>query len=271
MRSVLLLALLFALARTAPAENHFFGWSRQLAQMAHEKFLQEHPTSVPGHLAYAEFLSENGNLRAAVLQWRSAQRLAPENDAVANSLGGAYLRMGRAADSAEQFARAIELAGENAAYHFNLANVEFMLRHDLSAAWRVNEPDLLRRALAEFREASRFSPRDMEYARAYAESFYGMPDPDWSEAAAAWKHVLALSPQGDFAYLQLARISLHRNDATEARRCLDRIVDARHDVLKRKLQAQADQLDTQAGFLPRVAERPACRAPQFISISIESR
>ncbi len=205
------------------------------------------------------------------MQWGSAQRLAPENATIANSLGGAYLRMGRAADSAEQFARAIELAGENAAYHFNLANVEFMLRHDLSAAWRVDEPDLLRRALAEFREASRLSPRDMEYARAYAESFYGVPDPDWSEAVAAWKHVLALSPQGDFAYLQLARISLHRSDATEARRCLDRIVDTRHDGLKRKLLAQADQLDTQAGFLPRVTERPACCAPQFISISIESR
>jgi len=87
--------------------------------------------------------------------------------------------MGRTADSADQFARAIELAGENAAYHFNLANVEFMLRHDLSVAWRVDQPDLLRRALAEFREASRLSPRDMEYARAYAESFYGTPDADW--------------------------------------------------------------------------------------------
>ena len=242
MRSVLLLTLLSALASAAPAENRFFGSSQQRAQMVHEKFLQEHPTSVAAHIAYAEFLFESGNLRAAVVHFRTAQQLDPKNAAIANSLGGAYLRMGRAADSAEQFSRAIGLASENAAYHFNLANVEFMLRHDLTAAWKMDLPDVLRLALAEFREASRLSPRDAEYARAYAESFYAMPDPDWSEAVAAWKHVLALSPQGDFAYLQLARVSLRLGDATEARRFLDQITDARHDGLKRKLKAEADRL-----------------------------
>jgi tetratricopeptide (TPR) repeat protein len=242
MRVLLLLILFSALATAAPVENRFFGSRQQRAQMVHERFLQEHPASVAGHLAYAEFLSENGNLRAAVVHWRIAQQLEPGNAATANSLGGAYLRMGRAADSADQFSRAIGLASENAAYHFNLANVEFMLRHDLTAAWQIEMPDLLRRALAQFREASRLSPRDVEYARAYAESFYGMPDPDWSEAVAAWKHVLALSPQGDFAYLQLARVSLRLGDATEARRFLDQITDARHDGLKRKLQAEADRL-----------------------------
>jgi hypothetical protein len=102
--------------------------------------------------------------------------------------------MGRAAESAAQFSRAIELASGNAAYHFNLANVEFMLRHDLQAAWKVTLTEVLRRALVEFRTASDLSPYDVEYARAYAETFYGMPDPDWAQAALAWKRVLALSP-----------------------------------------------------------------------------
>jgi hypothetical protein len=80
-----------------------------------------------------------------------------------------------------------------------------MLRHDLTAAWQMDLRDVLRLALAEFREVSRLSPSDVEYARAYAETLYGVPNPDWWEAAAAWEHVLALSPKGDFAYLQLAR------------------------------------------------------------------
>ena len=163
-----------------------------------EKILQEHLASAAAHLAYAEFLSENGNLPAAIAHWRQAQRLGPENAAIANSLGGAYLHTGHAAESAEQFARAVELASDNAAYHFNLANVEFMLRHDLAAAWNVELSELLRHALAEFRTASRLSPNDVEYARAYAETFYAMPDPDWAEAGAAWKHVLALSISARF-------------------------------------------------------------------------
>ncbi len=243
MHALFLFIFLTALASThAQAENETFVTARRRAQVAYEKILQEHPASASAHLAYAEFLFENGNLRTASVHWRQAQRLDPGNAATANSLGGAYLRMGRAAESAAQFSRAIELASENAAYHFNLANVEFMLRHDLGAAWNVELPELLRRALAEFRTASRLAPNDVEYARAYAETFYGLPDPDWAEAAAAWKHVLALSPKGDFAYLQLARISLKRGDAREARRCLAKLTDTRSEGLKRKLLAQADRL-----------------------------
>ena len=243
MRSLLFFILAASFAGAlAQANDGTLVAAQRRAQVTHEKILQEHPASAPAHLAYAEFLSESGNLRAAIVHWREAQRLEPGNAATANSLGGAYLRMGRAAESAEQFSRAIELADGNAAYHFNLANVEFMLRHDLKAAWKVEMPEVLRRALVEFRTASELSPNDVEYARAYAETFYGLPDPDWAEAAAAWKRVLALSPRGDFAYLQLARISLKRGDASEARRCLAKLTDTRNEGLKRKLLAQADRL-----------------------------
>jgi Flp pilus assembly protein TadD len=243
MRALLLIVLSASCASALDqAEDRAPMAAQRRAQVSHEKILQEHPASASAHLAYAEFLSESGNLRAAVAHWREAERLDPGNAATANSLGGAYLRMGRAADSAEQFSRAIELAGGNAAYHFNLANVEFMLRHDLQTAWRVEVPEVLRRALVEFRTASELSPNDVEYARAYAETFYGMPDPDWAEAAVAWKRVLALSPKGDFAYLQLARVSLKRGDASEARRCLAKLTDSRNESLKRKLLAAADLL-----------------------------
>ncbi|MBA2434696.1 MAG: hypothetical protein H0V54_06355 [Chthoniobacterales bacterium] len=242
MRLFLLCFLCALLALAARANDRDLSASDQRKQLQHEKFLQEHPGSAAAHASYAEFLSKHNNLRAAIAHWRTAQQLAPENAAIANSLGGAYLRMGKAAASAAEFARAIGLEGSNAAYHFNLANVEFMLRHDLTAAWKMELPDVLRLALAEFREAARLSPNDLEYARAYAETFYGIPDANWSEAEAAWKHVLTLSPQGDFVYLHLTRVSLKQGDAAGARQFLAKIVDARHDGLKRKLQAQADRL-----------------------------
>lgn len=226
----------------AQAGDRVFDAALRRAQVEHEKTLQENPTSAPAHRAYAEFLSDNGNLRAAIVHWRQAQKLDPGDAATANALGGGYLRAGHAAEAAEQFSRAVKLAGENPAYHFNLANVEFMLRHDLKAAWNVDTPELLEHALSEFRVASRLSPNDVEYARAYAETFYGMPNPDWVAAEAAWKHVLALSGQSDFAYLQLARISLKRGNANEARRCLAKLTDTRCATLKRKLLEEANRL-----------------------------
>lgn len=243
MRAILLCLLLVALVSASPATPRWLGPGAAREPMEYEKFLQEHPGTVAGHVRYAEFLAVQGNLRAALVHWRSAQQLAPDDASIANSLGGIYLRMGRAPESAAQFGRAVRLEGDNAAYHFNLANVEFMLRHELTAAWKMEMPELLRHALSEFREASRLSPNDIEYARAYAETFYGVPDPDWTEAEAAWKHVLSLSPQGgDFIYLQLARVSLKRRDGAGARAFLGKIIDKRHDGLKRKLQARADQM-----------------------------
>ena len=241
MRLLLLFLLLMALGPASPGER-LAGAGPQGEQAGHEKYLQDHPECAAAHQVYAQFLAEHGNLRAAVIHWQSAQEMAPRDAAIANSLGGAYLRMGRAADSASQFARATTLESGNAAYHFNLANVEFMLRHDLAIAWQMEAPALLHLALAEFREASRLAPNDLGYAQAYAETFYGMPDADWSAAEAAWKHVLSLTPKRDFVYLHLARVSLKRGDAQSARQFLAKIVDTRHDSLKRKLQAQADQL-----------------------------
>jgi tetratricopeptide (TPR) repeat protein len=243
MRALLFLILVVGFANTiARATERPFDPALRRRQVEFEKILQENPTSAATHRAYAEFLSDSGNLRGAIVHWRKAQDLDPGDAATANSLGGACLRAGNAAEAAEQFTRAVTLARDNPAYHFNLANVEFMLRHDLKTAWNVDTPELIEHALAEFRTASRLSPNDVEYARAYAETFYGVPNPDWAAAEAAWRHVLSLSGPTDFAYIQLARISLKRGNANEARRCLAKLTDTRCASLKRKLLEQADRL-----------------------------
>lgn len=242
MRVAIAFILLWAAGVCAQADDRPLEATADRSLAFHERQLELHPDSAAVHFAYAEFLADQGEMQAAVSHLRTAQMLDPLNAAIANSLGGVYLRMGRAALSAEQFQRAVDSASEVAAYHYNLGNVEFLLRRDLTAAWRIETPALLQKALAEFREASRLSPQNLEYARGYAETFYGLPDPNWIEAEAAWKHVLSLSPQGDFAYLQLARVSLKLGHKEEARQFLDRIHDERHDSLKQKLRDQADKL-----------------------------
>src|SRR5437870_2964399 len=81
----------------------------EIKQTAFRKSLQDHPGSAAAHLAFAEFLSDSGMLRAAIVHWQAAQQIEPANAATANSLGGAYLRLGRAAESADQFLRAVAL------------------------------------------------------------------------------------------------------------------------------------------------------------------
>ncbi|PYX05623.1 MAG: hypothetical protein DMG88_20915 [Acidobacteria bacterium] len=101
---------------------------------------------------------------------------------------------------------------------------------------------MLQRALFQFREASRLAPTDLEYARAYAETFYGMPNPDWEEAQIAWQHYLELSTNRNFGYLQLARVSLKRHKKAEALSFLDKILDPSYFRIKEKLRKQAAAL-----------------------------
>ena len=137
---------------------------------------------------------------------------------------------------------AVRSESDNPDYHFDLGNVEFILRNDLTAAWKIDSAELLKRALFQFREASRLAPTDLEYARAYAETFYGMPNPDWKEAQAAWQHYLELSTNLNFAYLQLARVSLKQHNKAEALSFLNKISDSSFSEVKEKLRKQAEEL-----------------------------
>jgi tetratricopeptide (TPR) repeat protein len=146
--------------------------------------------------------------------------------------------MGRVREAAAYFLLAIRCESSNPDYHFDLANVEFLFRHDLAAAWNTDSAKLLERSLSEFREATRLAPDDRTFAQAYAETFYVMPEPDWREAQAAWQHYLELSPNRNFAYLQLARVSLKQRNKNETLSFLDKISDSKFSGVKEKLRKQ---------------------------------
>jgi Flp pilus assembly protein TadD len=223
---------------------------RLRVEQIYYQLVRDHPQSVPAQNTLAAFLWKNGKAEAAVEHWLTVQRLEPKNAEAANALGGAYLRIGRVREAAEQFLLAVRSESDNPDYHFNLANVEFLFRSDLTAAWKINSAELLQRALFQFREASRLAPTDPEYARAYAETFYGVPNPDWNEAQVAWQHYLEVSRNRNFAYLQLARVTLKQSKKAEALSFLDKISDSSFFGVKEKLRKQAGAIGVSTGATP---------------------
>src|SRR5438067_2617564 len=231
-------------AAEALANPNVTAKERLRVEQIYYQLVRDNPQSVPAQNALAGFLSKNGKAEAAIEHWRTAQRLQPNNAETANSLGGAYRRMGRVREAAYQFLLAVRSESDNPDYHLDLGNVEFLFRRDLTAAWKIDSAELLQRALFEFREASRLAPTNLEYAGAYAETFYGMPNPDWEQAQIAWQHYLELSTNRNrnFAYLQLARVCLKRHKKAEALSFLDKISDPSYSEIKEKLRKQAKVL-----------------------------
>ena len=177
---------------------------------------------------HAEFLWSRGERRRAVDTWLAAEKLDPTNGVVLDHLGGSFLDAGDTRRGAGYYVRAVQSAPQNAAYHFSYANVAFLFRHELHDAAHPDSDAVLDEAMKQFSEAARLQPLNADYARAYAEGFYIVPKPDWPTALQAWQHFYEVSPQKDFALVNVARVQLKLGQKVEARATLARIQGAEY-------------------------------------------
>src|SRR6266581_4572558 len=89
---------------------------RLRVEQIYYQLVRDNPQSVPAQNALAGFLWKNGKAEAAVEHLRIAQGLESKNGEAANSLGGAYLRIGRVPEAAEQFLLAVRSENNNPDY-----------------------------------------------------------------------------------------------------------------------------------------------------------
>lgn len=193
--------------------------------------------------ALGESLWSRNERQPAMREWAAAEKLDPRNPVVLDHLADAWLAEGNVRKAAAFAARAVASEPANAAYHFALANMVFLFRHDLTDAAHPDGDAVIRRALTHFAEAGRLEPRNAEYARAYAETFYSISKPDWQTALAAWNRYLDLVPRKDFALVNVARVHLKLGQKQAAMECLSKIQGAEYEKLKRRLESQANSLE----------------------------
>jgi len=190
--------------------------------------------------AHAEFLWETGDRNRAVKTWREAEKIDPNNGAVLDHLGGSAVADGEIQQAAEYYARAIHSTPDNADYHFRYANVVFLFRHDLHDTTHPDSDSRIAEALHHFAEAVRLQPLNAEYARAFAETFYSVPQPDWHTALQAWQHLYDISTEKDFALVNIARVHMKLGNKPEARAALARVQDPKFTRMKGRLSERIE-------------------------------
>lgn len=195
----------------------------------------KYPASADVKNARAEFIWSMGDEEGAVRKWEAALADDAKHPVVLEHLGGGWLAAGDVKKAAAYYRRAVESMPQNAEYTFTLANVTFLFRKELIDSTYQDESAVLDRALALFAEASRLQPLSVHYARSYAETFYSLPKPDWKAALTAWQHFAEISPQADFAQINLARIHLKLGQKDAAKACLDKVQTQEYQRIKAKL------------------------------------
>ncbi len=206
----------------------------------YEELAAKYPADATVKNAHAEWLWGMGEHERAVEWWLAAEKIDPANAVVLDHLGGSFLAAGQTKKAAAYYARATASAPDHAAYHYNYANVAFLFRHELLDAARPDATAVLGHALEHFAAAARLDPLNPEYARAYAETFYTVPNPDWQAALLAWRQLHEISPKKDFALLNIARVQMKLGNKPEARATLARVHGTEFSGLKKRLEERID-------------------------------
>ena len=198
--------------------------------------VKKHPRDLPIRVARGDYLWGMNDRDGALREWLAAEKIDPKNAKVLTHLAGTYLALGEPRESLAFFIRASEAEPGNAATHFSLANVACMFRHD---AGRTEE-ECFTLALKHFAEAHRLAPKNPEFARGYAETFYMVGNPDWQTALKVWRSYLEMMPEKNFALLNLARVHMKLGEAENARACLAQVTGAEYERLKDRLAARIE-------------------------------
>jgi tetratricopeptide (TPR) repeat protein len=205
----------------------------------YEDFLQRHPDSARGHLAYGSFLDDTGDEDAAAAQNKIAAQLDPENPAAWNNLANYYGEHGPLTNAFADYARAIQLNSNEPVYYQNLATTVYLYRKDAEQFYGFNEQQVFDKALELYRKAIRLDPDNFPLATDYAQSYYGIRPLRTNDALVAWTNALKIAHddnEREGVFIHLARIKIAAGSFDEARAQLEAVTNSTYAGLKSLLE-----------------------------------
>src|ERR1051325_5813654 len=212
----------------------------------YEDFLRDNPAHVKAMIAYGSFLCDVQQEAEGVRWWQKARELDPHNAAVRNNLANYYGHEGEPKRAIEEYEAAIRIQPSEPMYHFNLGNLFYLFRKETSEAKKWSEEEVFEHALECFRKARDLEPGNYEYAYAYAETFYGVKNPNWQRALEAWDYCLKLNItplQREQIYSHLARLNIRLDRIAKAREYLAQIKSEQWQDLRQRLGDIANHRD----------------------------
>jgi len=237
-------------------------WHRLEGDYRH--FLNDHPQHARAMVAYGDLLYDEHNEEDGVRWWEKAIVADPREAYAYNSLANHYGHCGRAADALRYYAKAIELAPTEPVFRFNWATTCQLFRKESHSVYGWDTEEIFERSLAQFRSARDLAPQDYDLSTAYAQTFYQMPKPDWTEAYKAWQFCLNqnLDPQQrDFVRANLARVCIRMGRSDEAKEWAAKLPPGEQDLIRRSIERKIAEMGKPDAASSATTSTPATAAP----------
>lgn len=239
------------------------------AVSACDRVIALRPAEWRGHNLRGRALYRAGRFAEAVVSWREAARLSPENTLVASNLGSGLAQLNRLDEAERELRRAIDLLPEARAYN-NLGTVLFTMGRHAEAVAAFEKATSLNATHAmwwgDLGNACRFVPglearagaaldraialmRD-ELARDPEEPERWARLADWlqarghsGEAEAALERALSMAPGNAHCLVLAAYVAQQRGDRARAVEMVRRALEAGHGVelIRRSVELQSLQ------------------------------
>lgn len=213
-----------------------------------DAFIQENDEFPAGYVAYGKLLEKVGREEVARAMYLKANQLDPNIPLVKNQLGNFLTEEGDYAQALPYYLAAIELAPEEALYHYQLGSLLHHFRDEFVEAEIFSRKVLDAKMLEAFRQAAELEPEQVAFAYRFAEAFYDLDQPRWEAAVRAWQKLEKRAKPGveqQTIFLHMANVALQRGKTDEARTLLARVdepVLARNKgILEAKLPDQENE------------------------------
>jgi len=189
--------------------------------------IADNPDELDARLLYGKFLAQFGDREGAHEQFSFVWRREPDIAVVNQQLGAYLAEEGQFVDAMGFYLRAVELAPEEAAYHYDVGELLATFRPGFITDGVFLPEQIEREMLAAFQRAADLAPDQLPLQLRYGEAFYDLSHPDWTVALAHWETVQnhpALSvPEAEAVRLHRARCLAELGRTLEARALVDTI------------------------------------------------
>ena len=156
-----------------------------------ESYLNDNERDVNALILYGKFLRKMDQSRQATGLFLEAEKIDPRLAVIKQHIGNYLVEEGRLADALPYLLKATQLEPKQPIYHHQLGTFLFLFGEDLVtlgiASFETNSKSMHQA----FRAASKLAPNNFEYKLRFAQSFFDVPNPNWSEALQTWQKLRA--------------------------------------------------------------------------------
>ena len=204
----------------------------------YKTYLDDYPRNVFAQILYGKFLRKANKPNEANEVFLEIHEENPEIAVVNQHLALYASEQGDYESAYKFFQTAIRLEPDTALYHYQFGELLYTFTDELVRSQMLTISEIEDKMRLSFRKAHDLQPENRDFHTRWAESYFDVFQPDWSEALGIWNELIATSTnlfERDVLYLQKARVLTKLSRYYEARELIESVKDPALIGSKKKL------------------------------------